>query len=61
MTELIIDGQVMAVHLKMLNLNAKWLSEQLEARNIKNVEDIIFAALQTDGQLYIALKNSAQE
>ncbi|WP_330602836.1 DUF421 domain-containing protein [Anaerosolibacter carboniphilus] len=58
MTELIINGQIMASHLKMLNLDTKWLSEQLQTRNIKNVEEVIFAGLQTDGQLYIASKSN---
>ncbi|OGO77194.1 MAG: hypothetical protein A2Y23_03760 [Clostridiales bacterium GWB2_37_7] len=61
MTELVIDGQIMASHLKMLNLNTEWLLEQLKARNIKNVEDVVFAALQTDGQLYISIKSNAVE
>lgn len=57
MTELIINGQLMTSHLKMMNLNIEWLLNQLKMRNITNVNDVIFAALQTDGQLYIALKN----
>lgn len=58
MTELIIDGQIIAPHLKRLNLDIKWLLEQLRSRNIENVEDVVFTALQTDGQLYIAIKTN---
>ncbi|KOA20394.1 hypothetical protein CLHOM_12130 [Clostridium homopropionicum DSM 5847] len=57
MTELIINGQIMRYHLKMINVDIEWLLNQLKMRNITNVNDVIFAALQTDGQLYIALKN----
>jgi len=57
MTELIINGQIMNSHLKMMNLDIEWLLNQLKTRNINTIDDVIFAALQTDGQLYIALKN----
>ncbi len=57
MTELAIDGQVMNSHLKMMNLDIEWLLNQLKIRNIKNIDDVIFTGIQTDGQLYIAFKN----
>lgn len=57
MTELIINGQIMNSHLKMMNLDIEWLLDQLKTRNIKNIDDVIFTGIQTDGQLYIAFKN----
>ncbi len=57
MTELIINGQIMRAHLKMINHDIEWLLNQLKLRNITNINEVIFAALQTDGQLYIAIKN----
>ena len=57
MTELILNGQIMISHLEMMNLDIEWLLNQLKIRNINNIDEVIFAAIQTDGQLYIALKN----
>lgn len=57
MTELIINGQIISYHLKAINKDTQWLLEQLNKRNIKNIKDVMLAGLQTDGQLYISLKN----
>ncbi len=47
----------MTSHLEMMNIGFEWLLNQLKVRNINNIDEVIFAAIQTDGQLYIALKN----
>ena len=57
MTELILNGRIMTSHLEMMNIGFEWLLNQLKVRNINNIDEVIFAAIQTDGQLYIALKN----
>jgi uncharacterized membrane protein YcaP (DUF421 family) len=57
MTELIINGEIMLPQLKMLHLDVEWLLNQLKTKSIKNIEDVIVAILQTDGQLYIVLKD----
>lgn len=59
MTELIIDGRIITQHLNTINKDTQWLQEQLKSRNINNIEDIMLAGLQTDGQLYISLKNDS--
>ena len=59
MIELVIDGRIISQHLKIINKDAQWLIDQLKNRNIHNIKDVIFAGLQTDGQLYISLKNDS--
>lgn len=59
MTELVIDGRIISQHLQIVGKDIQWLLDQLKSRNIKNIKDIVFAGLQTDGQLYISLKNNS--
>ena len=57
MTELVIDGRIISQHLAIVNKDTQWLIDQLKAKNINNIKNVVFAGLQTDGQLYISLKN----
>jgi uncharacterized membrane protein YcaP (DUF421 family) len=59
MTELIIDGRIISQHLEIVNKDEKWLLDQLKSRNIDNINNVVFAGLQTDGQLYISLKTDS--
>ena len=59
MTELIIDGRIISQHLKIANKDEKWLLDQLKSKNIDNINNVVFAGLQTDGQLYISLKTDS--
>ena len=59
MTELVIDGRIISQHLQIIGKDTEWLKQQLISRNINNMKDVIFAGLQTDGQLYISVKNDS--
>jgi len=59
-TELIIKGKLNKKNLKDLNLNLDWLNSEIHKKGYKNIEDIYYAEIETDGQLYISpakLKN----
>jgi uncharacterized membrane protein YcaP (DUF421 family) len=58
MTDLIIDGNVIGKNLSEVKLNMEWLSSELAKQNIKNPKEVLFAGLQTDGQLYIATRSA---
>lgn len=55
---LIIDGEVVEENLKEINLNKKWLSQQLKSFNINNFSDIFYAAIDTAGNLIFQKKES---
>jgi uncharacterized membrane protein YcaP (DUF421 family) len=57
-TELIKDGEVMEDHLTQNHLSREWLDDQLKAQQITSISDVYFAALNTNGILYISLKSS---
>ncbi|GKX68172.1 DUF421 domain-containing protein [Inconstantimicrobium mannanitabidum] len=57
MVELILDGNILYTHLEQIQKNEEWVLEQLKLKNVHNLEDVIFAGLQADGQIYIVTKN----
>jgi uncharacterized membrane protein YcaP (DUF421 family) len=40
--------------LKSANLTEKWLLEQLNTQGVTNVQDVFFAMLNTQGDLYLS-------
>ncbi|KNY28814.1 DUF421 domain-containing protein [Pseudobacteroides cellulosolvens] len=57
-TEIIKDGKVLEKNLRQNNLSNDWLNQELKNRNISNISDIMYAALNTSGVLYVSLKQS---
>lgn len=55
---LIIDGEIMHKHLKIINRDEKWLYEQLKKKNISSTKDILLAFLDGNGNLHINVKDS---
>lgn len=55
-TEIIKNGKVFEENLKQNNLSFDWLYQELKKINIDKVTDIVYAALNTDGTLYIDMK-----
>jgi len=55
--ELIYDGRVIDKNLAGARLDRKWLMDTLEARGVKDMKDVMFAQLSTDGTLYVDLRN----
>jgi len=56
-TSIIIDGRIIANNLVELDLSKDWVYRTINKAGIKNNDDILYAELQNDGQLYIQLHN----
>ncbi len=54
---LIIDGKILSDMLEKVNLNEAWLYSELSKRNINSAERVLLASLDTEGKLYIDLKD----
>jgi len=54
--ELIVDGVIIEKNLKENNLNRDWLYQQLRNQNIEDISKVSFASLDTDGNLYVDVK-----
>lgn len=54
--ELIVDGQVIDSNIAQVDLDHGWLEEQIRARGYR-IQDINYAELDTDGGLYLDLKD----
>ncbi len=53
MTEVIVSGNIIKENLNKLNLDEKWLHDELLAQNIKNPKDVILACVKENGDIYI--------
>nr|WP_114298078.1 DUF421 domain-containing protein [Anaerobacterium chartisolvens] len=51
---LIVEGEIYEENLVQLNLSKEWLHNQLEKSSISSERDVFYAAINTDGQLYIS-------
>jgi uncharacterized membrane protein YcaP (DUF421 family) len=56
--DIIVDGKVKYEALKQMNLDEKWLNGQLKTYGIDEFEKILYAGLDTSGNLYISKKNN---
>jgi uncharacterized membrane protein YcaP (DUF421 family) len=52
-SELIIDGVVIQQNLKQNNLTEEWLYRELEKKGVKSVKNVMYASLDTGGNLYV--------
>lgn len=59
--EIIMDGEIIEENLKSQNLTHTWLAEQLKLRNIKSASNIMYAVIDSKGQLYISAKGSRKD
>ncbi|NSW89630.1 MAG: DUF421 domain-containing protein [Firmicutes bacterium] len=55
--DLIIDGRVMIKNLQKANLNTEWLKNELRNFGIDNLNNVLFASLDTNGNLYYQEKS----
>lgn len=60
-TEVVSDGQLIYENLVELDLTEEWLMKKLKKQNIHAVTDVYFAQVQTNGSLYISLKDKARQ
>lgn len=56
--DLIIDGAVIDKNLKKANLGEHWLRQQLDKSGIRSFKDVLFASLDSRGNLYYQAKSS---
>lgn len=54
--ELINDGKIVFDTLSDYNLNELWLKKELKHKKIENIEDVLYAEIQSDGSVYAILK-----
>lgn len=59
-TTLVVDGQINDENLQKVNLNIDWLRTELNKFGINNIKDVLFASLDTRGNLYYQLKSSGE-
>jgi uncharacterized membrane protein YcaP (DUF421 family) len=52
-TELVSDGVVNVQNLNKMNKNQTWLDDQLHQAGVQSVEDVFYAEVQPDGNLYV--------
>lgn len=55
-TEIVKDGQILEQNLLQNNVTHEWLMNELKNRNISQLTDVVYAALNTDGVLYVSIK-----
>ena len=56
---LILDGEIMYAHLKVVNLKEDWLKNELKKRNIASPKDVVLAFLDARGKLHVDLKSKS--
>jgi len=56
-TEIIKDGKILEQNLVQNNLNRAWLLEELKKQDINDVSEVLYAALNTQGELYVSLRD----
>lgn len=59
--DLVIDGDVILKNLHEANLTMDWLRTELSNRGISSLEKVLFASLDSSGQLYCQTKNPREE
>lgn len=58
-TEVVADGRMNSANLGKLNLDEKWLEQQLSGAGIHSISDVFYAEIQKDGTLYIDKRDDA--
>ena len=54
-TEMVLNGQIIEKNLQQNSLSQEWLYEELKKKGIVDVKKVAFAALATNGILYVDL------
>lgn len=57
--DFIMDGRIMEENLKGANLTKEWLLQKIKAQNCHALKDVLYAGLDTSGNLYVSAKNRA--
>lgn len=59
--DIVIDGNINHLNLQKANLDEKWLRDELGKLNMHDIEKVLFASLDSEGNLYCQLKNDNRE
>ncbi|SEM11022.1 Uncharacterized membrane protein YcaP, DUF421 family [Mesobacillus persicus] len=57
-TEVVTDGRILTNNLSKLNLDEKWLEQQLQQAGVNSVSDVFYAEVQQDGTLFTDSKQN---
>jgi len=60
-SELVVDGVVIEQNLKQNNLDEDWLLGELQKQGIESLQEVFYASLDTEGNLYIDKKRDDLE
>lgn len=55
--EIIKDGKILEQNLVQNNLNRAWLLEELKKHEVRDVSEVLYAALNTQGELYVSVRD----
>lgn len=58
-SELIMDGTVIEQNLVQNNLDEEWLFRELEKQGVRSAQDVMYASLDSGGNLYLDLREDA--
>lgn len=56
-TEVIVKGKIINNNLIELNLSEEWVLTQLKLQGIGNIDQVLYAEIQADGELHVDLKS----
>lgn len=59
--DIVMDGRVMTENLRAINLSEEWLINEIKNRGIADPKRIFYAGLDTQGNLYLSLKEQRNE
>jgi len=60
-TPLIFDGHIHYNNLRNLNLDEEWLTKEVKKAGLESTKDVLYASLDTDGNLYLSEKEKAKQ
>lgn len=58
---LVIDGYIFQNNLEKINLSEEWLKKELQKFNIKEMKEVLFASLDTEGKLFYQVKTKERQ
>jgi len=58
--DLIIDGNINYDNLRISGLDSNWLMQELSKFGIHNIKDVLFASLDSEGNLYYQVKEKGR-
>jgi len=59
--DLVVDGEIMYKNLTKAGLDENWLRNELSKFGLNNIEDVLFASLDTSGNLFYQAKDNGKE